>query len=47
MPAITVFIGLTLPGGLTLYWFVLTLLTILQQVIIFRSSSKKEIEIVD
>lgn len=47
MPAITVFIGLTLPGGLTLYWFVLTLLTILQQIIIFKSKSKKEIEVID
>lgn len=31
MPAMTVFIGLTLPGGLTLYWLVTTLLTIVQQ----------------
>jgi len=31
MPALTIFIGITLPGGLTLYWLVLTLLTILQQ----------------
>lgn len=31
MPALTIFIGITLPGGLTLYWFILTLLTILQQ----------------
>ncbi len=39
MPAITVFIGLTLPGGLTLYWFVTTVLTALQQIIVFK---KKE-----
>ena len=31
MPAMTVFIGLTLPGGLTLYWLTTTLLTIVQQ----------------
>jgi len=36
MPAITIFIGLSLPGGLTLYWFVLTLLTALQQLVTFR-----------
>lgn len=37
MPALTIFIGITLSGGLTLYWFVLTLLTIVQQVLIARS----------
>lgn len=36
MPAITIFIGISLPGGLTLYWFVLTLFTALQQFIVFR-----------
>jgi membrane protein insertase Oxa1/YidC/SpoIIIJ len=36
MPALTVFIGWTLPGGLTLYWFVLTLFTALQQLVTFR-----------
>jgi len=36
MPAITIFIGLSLPGGLTLYWFVFTLFTALQQLITFR-----------
>lgn len=36
MPAITIFIGISLPGGLTLYWFVLTLFTAIQQVITFR-----------
>jgi len=39
MPAITIFIGISLPGGLTLYWFVMTLFTVLQQMITFR---KKE-----
>lgn len=36
MPVITIFIGSTLPGGLTLYWFLITLLTALQQVIVFK-----------
>jgi len=36
MPAITVFIGISLPGGLTLYWFVFNLFTGLQQLITFR-----------
>ncbi len=31
MPALTVLIGMTLPGGLTLYWFISTLLTAVQQ----------------
>ncbi len=31
MPAMTIFVGFTLPGGLTLYWLVTTLLMILQQ----------------
>jgi YidC/Oxa1 family membrane protein insertase len=36
MPALTVFIGWSLPGGLTLYWFVLTLITLIQQFFVFR-----------
>jgi len=36
MPAFTVFIGLSLPGGLTFYWFLTTLLTALQQLYIFK-----------
>ncbi len=40
MPALTVFIGISLPGGLTLYWFVTTILTILQQVFIFNKMNK-------
>ena len=39
MPAITIFVGITLPGGLTLYWLVLTLLTILQQFLVSKNSS--------
>ncbi len=36
MPAITIFIGISLPGGLTLYWFVLTLATVAQQLLTFK-----------
>lgn len=36
MPALTIFIGITLPGGLTLYWLVLTLLTVLQQSLLIK-----------
>lgn len=41
MPAITVFIGLSLPGGLTLYWFVITLFTALQQLVTFKKKNIK------
>lgn len=41
MPAITIFIGISLPGGLTLYWFVITALTALQQLFVFKIKSKK------
>lgn len=39
MPALTVFIGLSLPGGLTLYWFVVTLITVIQQFVVFRTKT--------
>lgn len=42
MPVITVIIGFQLPGGLSLYWFVITLLGIVQQAIVLR---KKEVPI--
>jgi YidC/Oxa1 family membrane protein insertase len=41
MPALTVFIGLSLPGGLSLYWLVVTVITALQQVFIFNKILKK------
>lgn len=41
MPALTVFIGVSLPGGLTLYWFVTTVLTALQQIFIFNKVKSK------
>ena len=36
MPLMTVFIGPRLPGGLSLYWLVTTLLTVAQQAFLFR-----------
>jgi len=48
MPAITIFIGISLPGGLTLYWFVLTLLTALQQILTFKGKDdRKDNQIVE
>ncbi|MBI4598914.1 membrane protein insertase YidC [Candidatus Uhrbacteria bacterium] len=37
MPVMTVVIGASLPGGLTLYWIVMNLLSIVQQFLAFRS----------
>jgi len=42
MPALTVFIGLTLPGGLALYWFITTILTALQQLYMFKKQAKDD-----
>lgn len=36
MPALTIFIGLSFPGGLALYWLVTTVLTALQQLYLFK-----------
>ncbi len=44
MPVLTVIIGMKLPGGLALYWLVTTLLTILQQHIVFRKLKQEESE---
>ncbi|MDO9509719.1 MAG: YidC/Oxa1 family membrane protein insertase [Candidatus Magasanikbacteria bacterium] len=41
MPVMTVFIGATLPAGLTLYWFFSTLLTWAQQVFIYKQQNNK------
>jgi YidC/Oxa1 family membrane protein insertase len=38
MPVMTIFIGVTLPGGLTFYWFLVTVLTALQQLMIIKTS---------
>ena len=40
MPGLTFIIGLQLPGGLSLYWFLSTLLTALQQKIIISEKSE-------
>lgn len=42
MPVMTVFIGATLPAGLTLYWFFSTLLTWGQQVLIYKQRDAKK-----
>jgi YidC/Oxa1 family membrane protein insertase len=47
MPAITIFIGISLPGGLTFYWFLVTLLSSLQQIYIFKKIEKKDINDID
>jgi len=39
MPFLTVLIGYQLPGGLTLYWFLSTALTALQQVFLFKKKN--------
>ncbi len=41
MPVITVVIGATLPGGLTLYWVTVNLVSIIQQKYIFSQKNKK------
>lgn len=40
-PFMTVIFGLSLPGGLTLYWFMFTVLTILQQFLVLKINKKK------
>lgn len=48
MPVVTVVIGASLPGGLALYWFLFTLLTVLQQYIAFKKSPQTQnVEIID
>jgi YidC/Oxa1 family membrane protein insertase len=42
MPGITLFIGVQLPGGLSLYWLTMTLLMLAQQYFLFRK--KKIVE---
>ncbi|MCR4279074.1 MAG: YidC/Oxa1 family membrane protein insertase [bacterium] len=36
MPVVTIFIGISLPGGLTLYWFIMSLLTVAQQAVFLK-----------
>ena len=44
MPALTVFISLSFPAGLALYWFITTLLTGLQQLYVFKQQDKAKQE---
>jgi YidC/Oxa1 family membrane protein insertase len=44
MPVLTVVIGFSLPGGLSLYWFISTLLTVIQQFYMFKKKDNKVIE---
>lgn len=41
MPLITVFIGASLPAGLTFYWLVITVLGVLQQTWVFKKMDAK------
>jgi len=41
MPAMTILIGVKLPGGLTLYWVTVTVFSILQQWWVFKSTKKE------
>lgn len=40
MPIITLVIGMSLPGGLTLYWLVTTIVTIVQQLAVYKDKNK-------
>lgn len=42
MPALTIFIGLSLPGGLMIYWLATTLLTIFQQYYMLKRKKKDD-----
>jgi YidC/Oxa1 family membrane protein insertase len=43
MPVFTVFIGFSLPAGLTLYWVVTTLMAVFQQWLFLRGSKEKTV----
>lgn len=44
MPVMTVVIGWSLPGGLTLYWVAISVLSVLQQVLVFKKNPIPEIK---
>jgi len=46
MPVLTIFIGITLPGGLTFYWLITTLLTGFQQLYVFKDKKEGNTEVV-
>lgn len=39
LPVMTALIGMTLPGGVSLYWFFSTVITVLQQHLLFKKTS--------
>ena len=47
MPALTIFICLSLPSGLAFYWLISTLLTILQQWYMFRKDKKTDHSVIE
>jgi YidC/Oxa1 family membrane protein insertase len=46
MPIVTVIIGISFPAGLTFYWLLTTLFTIIQQKIILRDKGEKIIKVI-
>jgi membrane protein insertase Oxa1/YidC/SpoIIIJ len=46
MPIITVVISASLPGGLALYWFVMTLFSVFEQYIANKSLDKENANVV-
>ncbi len=47
MPALTVIIGFKLPSGLTLYWLISTILTVIQQMILFKKHSSPAPDVIE
>ena len=46
MPFMTILIGMSLPGGLTFYWFLTTVLTSIQQKFMFKKDTPSDMEII-
>ena len=46
MPVMTIFIGTRLPAGLTFYWFLTTVFTVLQQKIMFKKKNNDTPDII-
>ena len=46
-PVMTIFICLSLPSGLAFYWFITTLLTILQQWLVFKKQKAVKTDIIE
>jgi len=46
MPVMTVVIGASLPGGLTLYWIIMNVFAILQQALTFKKKKEEKVEVV-